>query len=307
MATAEEKLDALSGQMKSMLQLMETFNRWHPDIDKFATNLSKDLKDLTSRIEVLEAQPTHTPPPAPKREEEGWAGVGHGVHPQPQGLDGKAIAFPQPLANGQFAASTSNPPESNVLVPHCNGHHHHHKEFRLLKADFPKFDGSHPRVWKENAKKYFDMFDVLVHHWAPFSTLHFKGIAHLWLQTYEAQHRVDNWVELCIAIETKFGKDLYQNSMQDLLNIKQLTTVQEYYDRFVLAMHKVLVHNSNLDDVFFVSKFLQGLHPDIHAALVLHKPRTVDLALSLALLQETVMETPSKSLPRRPYKEYNKY
>jgi uncharacterized membrane protein len=72
--------------------------------------------------------------------------------------------------------------------------------------------------------------------------------------------------------------------MQDLLNIKQTTTGQEYYDWFVLAMHKVLVHNSHLDGVFFVSKFLQGLQSDIRATLVLYELRTVDLALSLALL-----------------------
>jgi hypothetical protein len=31
---------------------------------------------------------------------------------------------------------------------------HHAREFCLLKAEFPKFDGSHPKLWKENAEKY---------------------------------------------------------------------------------------------------------------------------------------------------------
>ena len=88
--------------------------------------------------------------------------------------------------------------------------------------------------------------------------------------------------------------------MQELLRIKQITDVQEYYDRFNLAMHRVLVHNNHLDDVFFVSKFLQGLNPDIWAAIVLHKPRTVDLALSLALMQVEVLETQGKSYTRSP-------
>jgi len=65
--------------------------------------------------------------------------------------------------------------------------------------------------------------------------------------------------------------------MHDLLLIKQTSDVQEYYDRFQTAMHKVLVHNKSFDDVFFVSKFLQGLKPDIRAAIALHKPRTVDV------------------------------
>lgn len=64
-------------------------------------------------------------------------------------------------------------------------------------------------------------------------------------------------------------------------------------------MHRVLVHNNHLDDVFFVSKFLQGLQPDIRSALVLHKPRTVDVALSLALLQADVLEAQHKTFNRR--------
>ena len=151
------------------------------------------------------------------------------------------------------------------------------------------------------------MFNVPVHRWAQYGTLHFKGHAALWLQTYEAQHGIDNWVELCIAIESKFGKDLYHNSMLELLSIKQTSDVQDYYDRFQTVVHKVLVHNNQLDDVFFVSKFLQGLHPDIRVAIVLHKPRTVDVALSLALMQAEVLESQPKYFGKRHYREYNKY
>jgi hypothetical protein len=85
-------------------------------------------------------------------------------------------------------------------------------------------------------------------------------------------------------VDTKFGKDLYHDSMQELLSIKQTSDVQEYYDRFNITMHRVLVHNNHLDDVFFISKFLQELNPGIRATIVLHKPRIVDLALSLALM-----------------------
>jgi hypothetical protein len=77
MATAEAKLDALAAQMNSMMKLMETFNHWRPDVDNFATALSKDSRNLTSRVEALEATPPSAPPEAPKREEEGRAVVGH--------------------------------------------------------------------------------------------------------------------------------------------------------------------------------------------------------------------------------------
>lgn len=93
----------------------------------------------------------------------------------------------------------------------------------MPKAEFPKFDGEqHLRVWKDKGEKYFHMFHVPVQFWAQYATLHFHGNAAIWLRTFEAQHTVDNWVELCIAIDTKFGRDLYHNYMKALLNIKQL-------------------------------------------------------------------------------------
>lgn len=76
------------------------------------------------------------------------------------------------------------------------------------------------------------------------------------LMRHSRQHSVSSWAELCVSVESKFGRDLYHHSMNDLLQIRQTADVQEYYDRFENAMHKVLVHNSSLDDVFFVSKFL---------------------------------------------------
>jgi hypothetical protein len=100
----------------------------------------------------LEALPNTALPQAPKREEEGRAVVGHGVQHPPQGSGGKVPALPQPLANGQFIASTSNAAESAEMVPYYPVHHA--REFRLLKAEFPKFDGSHPKLWKEHAEKY---------------------------------------------------------------------------------------------------------------------------------------------------------
>jgi len=83
-------------------------------------------------------------------------------------------------------------------------------------------------VWKERCEKYFAMYNVPVHLWVPFSTLNFKGNASLWLQTYEAQHTIESWPELCVAVEVKFGRDLYQNYMRELLSIRQTTTVLEY-------------------------------------------------------------------------------
>jgi len=310
MASAEDKLDGLAAQMKSMLLLMETFNRWRPEVDRVSTELSNDVKQLTSRVETLEAQTKSAPSQAPSREEEGRA-KGLGAEPTTQGCDRGALIFPPPLASGQFTATHPHSMYLGDFSQYCLTHmpHHYQKEVRLPKAVFPKFDGSHPRVWREKCEKYFNMYHIPMHLWPQFATIHFHGSAELWLQTYEAQHSDEDisWAELCIAVESKFGRDLYHNAMNDLLQIKQTADVQEYYDRFQGVMHKVLVHNKSLDEVFFVSKFLQGLKSDISAAIVLHKPRTVDAALSLALMQANILDTQSKPFFHKGSRNYNKY
>jgi hypothetical protein len=70
----------------------------------------------------------------------------------------------------------------------------------------------------KKCEKYFRMCIVPQDLWAPFATLHFHGHAAYWLQTFEAQHTNYNWVELCVVVETKFGKEMYHNYMRDLFS-----------------------------------------------------------------------------------------
>lgn len=170
----------------------------------------------------------------------------------------------------------------------------------MPKTTFPKFNGSNPKIWKEKCEKYFNMFHVPEDLKADYATLHFKGNAALWLQTYEANHDIDNWVALCVAVCSKFGKDLYYNSMNQALDIRQTSDVDSYYHEFETIMHQLLSHNSALDDTFFVAKFIKGLKKEIRSAITLHKPRTVDAAISLAQLQEAQLAAERKIL-------YDKY
>lgn len=121
----------------------------------------------------------------------------------------------------------------------------------------------------------------------------------LWFQTYETQQLVESWPELFVAIEQKYGRDLYQNDMKDLLSIRQTSDVLEYANRFDLAKHKVLVHNKDMGEVFFVQKFLDGLKYNISNVISLHRPRIVDVALSLALMQEEIVEASTKRFSPR--------
>ena len=134
------------------------------------------------------------------------------------------------------------------------------------------------------------MFHVPEEYKVDYSTLHFTGSAALWLQTYEAQHDIDSWAHLIVAVCQKFAKDLDYTDMSKALDIRQTGDVDSYYREFEHLMHQLLAHNNALDDTFFVAKFIKGLKKDIRTTIVLHKPRTVDSAISLSLLQEAQMQ-----------------
>ncbi|CAN6212014.1 unnamed protein product [Urochloa humidicola] len=307
MATAEEKIDIVIKEVKSLtvgqLKLTTTVDDLHRrsiEAEKISADLAAELKSLTSRLQVLETLSASTSSQAPLREEEGRA-KGHGDITHLQGDSVEAPTTQNALVKGEqqnFKSSTfvEIPETSTRRTSH---YHDSSREFKLPKLDFPVFEGEHPKIWREKCEKYFSLYHLPVNLWVPFATMNFKGNAALWLQTYEAQHSVESWPELCVAVEQKFGRELYQNYMRDMLNIKQTSDVLDYANRFDQARHRVLSHNKDIDEVFFVQKFLDGLKYSISNAITLHRPRTVDAALSMALMQEEILEHSARRFQTR--------
>ncbi|CAO2206554.1 unnamed protein product [Urochloa humidicola] len=314
MATAEEKIDAVLNEVKNLtigqLKITTTVDELHKrsvEAEKISADLAIELKSLTSRLQALEAL-SKAPTPAPPREEEERAN-GHGFTTNHQGTSARAHASQTALVTGEqqplkLASHAVDIPEtsaraySTTSIPY---------EYKLPKLDFPIFTGEHPRLWKKQCEKYFTMFRVPIHLWAPYATINFRDNAAQWLLSYEAQHTIESWPELCVAVDQKFGKDLYQNYMRDLLSIRQTNDVLDYAGRFEQAKHRVLTHNKDLDEVFLVQKFLDGLNYNISNAIILHKPRTVDAALSLAIMPEELLEASSRRYQSRSTREFSRH
>jgi hypothetical protein len=68
--------------------------------------------------------------------------------------------------------------------------------------------------------------------------------------------------------------------------LKQTTSVAEYHSDFEKLAHGILLYNPAYDDTYFVTRFLARLREEIRAPIALHRPRDVDTASALALLQE---------------------
>lgn len=85
--------------------------------------------------------------------------------------------------------------------------------------------------------------------------------------------------------------------------LRQSGTVAEYHAQFEKLAHGVLLYNPSYDHVYFVTRFLTGLKEEIRTAIALHRPRDVDTASALAMLQE---EELNAAKPKYWGKTYNK-
>lgn len=79
--------------------------------------------------------------------------------------------------------------------------------------------------------------------------------------------------------------------MKQLENLKQNGSVSEYQAKFEQLARSILLYNPAYDDVFFVNCFLSGLKEDIRAPITLHRPKNLETAASLDLLQEAELDS----------------
>lgn len=296
--------------------IQQSLELWRPVVLNLQGQLD-ELRTQVGRIAIHPALADPAPPtvvqqvpPPPSAVESGHHGPsGHGGIDNSGGLvHGVVTTLAPPPVKGAFPHSPSldlvsgsrdfrhgsdtDPQHSTPYMPHAH--------WALPKLDFPQFDGDNPQFWKTRCEKYFDVYGVQREMWVRVATLHFIGNAARWLQLHEANDTAFSWEELCVAVSEKFGRDQYQAQLRQFANLSQTGTVTDYMNRFEELMHNLLAHNSGFDPVYFTTKFLDGLHSEIRAGVVLHRPTDLDSAFSLSLLQEELLETMRRRDYRRP-------
>uniref|UniRef100_A0ACD5ZPX3 Uncharacterized protein n=1 Tax=Avena sativa TaxID=4498 RepID=A0ACD5ZPX3_AVESA len=158
------------------------------------------------------------------------------------------------------------------------------------RVDFPLFDGDNPRAWCLKCEAYFQVCAMHPDTWVNCATMYFIDGALSWLQSTEAHLHHPVWKDFASSICTQFGRADFQRHLRLFNKLRQTGTVAEYVSKFNELMHNLTAHHNSWDPAYFVTHFLDGLHQDIRAAVILHQPVKLDTAVDLALLQEGVLE-----------------
>ena len=156
--------------------------------------------------------------------------------------------------------------------------------------NFPRFNGKNPRIWKDKCQDYFRLMNIPESMWATAASLHMDDNAEKWLQVYKLKHGLGTWQELMTAVEQKFGAYDYQHAIDELLELHQTGTVEEYVSEFEALQYQVAMHDLGMGDTYFVSQFIKGLKPEIRYPVQGQVPATMEKAVMLAKIQQTIQE-----------------
>jgi hypothetical protein len=114
------------------------------------------------------------------------------------------------------------------------------------------------------------------------SSFHMEGKALSWFQELKSSGSLSSWDEFLRAMKIRFGKGSYDNPMENLTNLKQVGSLEDYKTQFDTLATKVHA----LPDFHKLSMFLGGLREEIRLPVRMFNPKTLIDAYSLARIQE---------------------
>lgn len=135
--------------------------------------------------------------------------------------------------------------------------------------------------------------------------LNFSGTASVWLQSVQKKLAQLDWESFSALLCTRFGRDRHQLLIRQFYTVRQSTTVAAYIEQFELIINHLSSYSDSIHPYYYLTRFVEGLRPDIRAVVLVQRPPDLDTACSLALLQEEVIDgafgaAPPPPAPRPP-------
>lgn len=169
--------------------------------------------------------------------------------------------------NKSRATGTSSPHNFQFGTRDFSSYDTHKQSSPIPKMPFPKFVGTNPHIWIDKAVNYFTIYNIPKCLWVTASIVAFDENASKWLQVYKIQHGLGTWEEFTMAATKQFGTYDYKHAMNDLMKLKQSRSVHKYHQEFTNAKYQLHMHNTALDDTFFVQQFVSNLKTELRGSV----------------------------------------
>ncbi|XP_022041421.1 uncharacterized protein LOC110944001 [Helianthus annuus] len=178
----------------------------------------------------------------------------------------------------------------NNKMSHNRSGGHQDRLIRPGKVDFPKFDGNEVESWVIRCNHYFAVDKTPEFAKVHYAVINLEGVALDWHQGYfDSQDReIEDitWDEYSRSIINRFSERLSQDPMEELKNLHQTSSLQDYTKEFDSLLNRV-----KLTDEYAVSLFVGGLKPEIRYLVKIFRPRSMRDAITMAKQQSVYYAT----------------
>ncbi|XP_061342606.1 uncharacterized protein LOC133288804 [Gastrolobium bilobum] len=153
---------------------------------------------------------------------------------------------------------------------------------RSMKIDFPRFGSGDPGPWLFAVNRYFRYYQILDHDRLDLVSFNLDMPVSCWFEAPFAHGQIPDWQAFVIAINQRFGPSEFEDPLGSLVKLQQSGSVVEFQTAFELVARRA----PDLTPVMHKSLFIAGLKPQIHRAVVVHRPTDCTLAFAFAKIYE---------------------
>jgi len=118
--------------------------------------------------------------------------------------------------------------------------------------------------------------------------MYLEGNAACWYESIDNTPAIATWTTFCQSLHDRFDRDQHEAFIRQLFQIKQTSTVTDYVERFTKLVDQLKAYSATTDPLFYTMRFVDGLRPELKAIILVSKPKSLDAAISMALVQEEV-------------------
>lgn len=130
------------------------------------------------------------------------------------------------------------------------------------------------------------MYSVPSAMWIRVPKQHLDKAAARWFQSIEPGLDFSDWQNFCRLLHDRFDRDQKELLIRQLFQAKQTTSVAEYITQFTEPVDQLKAYSQSTDPMFYIMRFIDGLCADIKAIVLVLRPKDLDTACIVALLQE---------------------
>ncbi|XP_026440553.1 uncharacterized protein LOC113339513 [Papaver somniferum] len=126
------------------------------------------------------------------------------------------------------------------------------------------------------------------------ASIHFDGKADSWFLDYQEGKILIDWLQFSSDVCCRFEDVAYDNYVGIFNKFSQLTTVEDYYERYESLKALMKDRNPSLSGAYFTMSFISGLKEEICNPVKMFKPTSETDAFYLARMQQASVDFQNK-------------